>query len=86
MIKHEFSFEFKKSGIMASVVEVKTYARKRFWNKWKLVDCYKAACTGFNMWTGAEWTGQGLKRIPVQTECDINRAAQKEILRSRVKP
>lgn len=78
-IKHEFSFEFGRVGIRGTVVTVKTFARKNFWRRWKLVDEYRAAYSGFNPFCGAEWTDPQGKRLPIQTECDINDAAQKEI-------
>lgn len=82
-LKHIFSFEFRRSGISGSVVTVTVFTRKRFWHKWKKVDEYKAACTGFNVFTGAEWTGPNLRRIPVQTECEINSAAQVALNKGR---
>ncbi|HFI7521255.1 TPA: hypothetical protein ACGR6R_002077 [Escherichia coli] len=77
--KHEFIFFFNKDGIIGTEVTITRRVKRYWWSKWRVDDLFRAMCTGFNPFTGAQWSGDLYPRLDVELEIKINDAAQKSL-------
>ncbi|WP_320705334.1 hypothetical protein [Enterobacter cloacae] len=75
--KYEFIFDFHKGGIIGTEVTITRMVKSHWWNEWRVDEFSRAVCTGFNPFTGAQWSGDLYPRLDVGLEIQINDAAQK---------
>ncbi|ELY6345165.1 hypothetical protein SNQ56_002091 [Cronobacter muytjensii] len=80
-LKYQFEFELNRMGIKGAIVQITVMSKKHWLSRWEKDQTFKAECTGFNGWTGAEWSYEGGGRLPAALECEINPAAQKAAMR-----